>query len=285
MLTESAKVAQEEGYIEDELKKVGYYPDYQAFAQAGPAINEAIASNKADFAVYADFPVITAVSNGVGIKIIGSTNSAFSFGILGADGIKSVKDLKGKRVCVGFGTVTYMYLEKILEKNGLKTDDLKLINTNTDGPTMLTSGDADAVVSTYFGILQMNNTYGIGNVIEDSVLSGGVGTYVLAANQKTLDEKPEAAEAVLKALNRAYELAKENPDKALQDLTSKSTNIDIVKQGYSDTGFEYFNPSITDDTRKAVQATIDFMKENQLIKTEINPDDVIDTSYYEKAVG
>ena len=57
------------------LAKVGYKPDYQGFAQAGPAINEAFAAKSLNFVVYGDMPAITAKSNGVDVKIIASVSS------------------------------------------------------------------------------------------------------------------------------------------------------------------------------------------------------------------
>lgn len=50
-LTEAAGIAQREGYFEEELAKVGYKPDYQGFAQAGPAINEAFAAKSLDLSL------------------------------------------------------------------------------------------------------------------------------------------------------------------------------------------------------------------------------------------
>lgn len=44
---ENAKIAQDQGFIEEELAAVGY-TEYVAFAQAGPAINEAFVSDEID---------------------------------------------------------------------------------------------------------------------------------------------------------------------------------------------------------------------------------------------
>ena len=107
------------------LAKVGYKPDYQGFAQAGPAINEAFAAKSLDFAVYGDMLAITAKSNGVDVKIIASVSSQQDYAIVigNQSDIKSVSDLKGKKIAVGFGTVTYKYLEDLLGLNGLGIGD------------------------------------------------------------------------------------------------------------------------------------------------------------------
>lgn len=60
--------------------------------KAGPAVNEI------DVAVYAEFPLITAVSNGVDLKGFALSTSQLNFGLLArkGSGIKSISDLEGK---------------------------------------------------------------------------------------------------------------------------------------------------------------------------------------------
>lgn len=78
------------------------------FAQAGPAVNEAFAVNEIDVAVYAEFPLITAASNGVDLKGFALSTSQLNFGILTRkdSGIKSISDLEGKNVVVALGTIS-----------------------------------------------------------------------------------------------------------------------------------------------------------------------------------
>ena len=45
-------MALSKGYIEEELEKVGYKAEVVYFQQAGPALNEALATNKIDVAMY-----------------------------------------------------------------------------------------------------------------------------------------------------------------------------------------------------------------------------------------
>ena len=49
---EATGIAVNKGYIAEELKKVGYEPEFIYFQQAGPAVNEALATNKIDVAMY-----------------------------------------------------------------------------------------------------------------------------------------------------------------------------------------------------------------------------------------
>ena len=68
--------------------------------------------------------------------------------VIGKPGIKSVKDLKGKKVGVEIGFVSHLLLLNALEKNGLKESDVELVNVPTnETPKVLASGQVDAIVA------------------------------------------------------------------------------------------------------------------------------------------
>ncbi len=66
--------------------------------------------------------------------------------IIGKPGIKSLKDLKGKKVAVEVGLVEHLLLFNGLKKAGLKEADVTLVNAKTNEmPQVLASGDVAAV--------------------------------------------------------------------------------------------------------------------------------------------
>ena len=63
-------------------------------------------------------------------------------------GIKSVKDLRGKKVGVTFASTGDLYLRTVLEKNGITTRDYKRINTRPPSlVSVLDTGGVDAIVA------------------------------------------------------------------------------------------------------------------------------------------
>ena len=52
--------------------------------------------------------------------------------IIGKEGIKSIKDLKGKTVALEKNLVEHLLLDYALEKNGLKEADVKLKDAETE---------------------------------------------------------------------------------------------------------------------------------------------------------
>jgi NitT/TauT family transport system substrate-binding protein len=66
--------------------------------------------------------------------------------IVGRPGIKSIKDLKGKKIGVEIGLVDHLLLLDALQKAGLSESDVTLVNTKTnDTPQVLASGEVAAI--------------------------------------------------------------------------------------------------------------------------------------------
>lgn len=66
--------------------------------------------------------------------------------IVAAPGISSVKDLKGKKVGIEEGFVEHLLLLTALEKNGMKPEDVTIVNTPTgETPQVLASKAVDAI--------------------------------------------------------------------------------------------------------------------------------------------
>lgn len=106
-------------------------------------------------------------SSGIDVKIFASYSANYPFAVLAGknSGIKSVKELKGKKVAVGFGTTPYMFLSRQLSNNGLSIHDVEVVNTAADGPAMIASGQVDAVVTR-----ALNRAYEYAKASPDSAL-------------------------------------------------------------------------------------------------------------------
>ena len=279
-LIESAAVAYKEGFLDEELGKVGYTAQYQGFSQAGPAINEAFSSGAIDATIYGDIPALTAYANKVGTKAIANANSKFSQGI-SVDpqaNINSIADLKGKRVVVGQGTPLYQYFLLALKGAGLTINDVQLINSVADGPSMISTHQADAFVSMTTALYGYE-AQGVGKVLATSDKDTTSTDMIFVAREQFLKDNPDAAKALVNALRLAFDFAKKNPDKALQDLVMNNITIDIIKKTYTDTTFPYFDPELNDAVKANLTSTAQFMKDNQLAKGDIDLSGFLDSTY------
>lgn len=288
VLSENAMLAEKLGYIEEELEKVGYKPEYVGFANAGPGINEAFVAGEIDYAFYNELPAIMAKSNGIDLKIIATITQQYNYALFVTEksGITSFEDLEGKRVIVPQGTILYKYLKDLCEKNNVDFSTIEQINSLSDANSILASGEADAYSCAYTSALLLQSQ-GLGTILtnttEDLEEATGI---TLTARTSVLESDLESAKAIIRALKRASEYAAENPDKVYALLATETTTEELQKQLYAyDTSFTYFSPVLSGDYRKSVQAQYNFAQENQMLGGEVDLDELLDSTYVDEIMA
>jgi len=90
--------------------------------------------------------LVAGSGGGKGIMAIITDYSGGNDMVLGKPGIKSIKDLKGKKVAVEIGLVDHLLLSNALKKAGLKESDVTLVNAKTNElPQVFAAGDVAAI--------------------------------------------------------------------------------------------------------------------------------------------
>ncbi|MGZ8253111.1 MAG: ABC transporter substrate-binding protein, partial [Methylophilaceae bacterium] len=108
---------------------------------------DAFAAGKIDAVTVTNGDALVTGSGGAkNVMIIVTDYSNGNDMIVGKPGIKSLKDLKGKKVGLEVGLVEHLLLLNGLEKAGLKEADLTIVNTKTNETAQaLASGDLAAI--------------------------------------------------------------------------------------------------------------------------------------------
>lgn len=139
------EVAKQKGWFKEasvdvELVWFDYLPSLDAFS-----------ANKVDAVTAVTTDILVNGANGAKSKIICLLDySEGSDMIIGAPGVESLKDLKGKKIGLEVSLVEHLLLLKALESAGLKQSDVTLVNTPTnDTPQVLASGKVAAVGAWY----------------------------------------------------------------------------------------------------------------------------------------
>jgi NitT/TauT family transport system substrate-binding protein len=90
--------------------------------------------------------LVTGAGGGKGIMVMLTDYSSGNDMIVAKPGIKSLKDLKGKKVGIEVGLVEHLLLLHGLSSVGMKEKDLKLVNAKTnETPQVLASGQVSAI--------------------------------------------------------------------------------------------------------------------------------------------
>ncbi len=140
-------VAWEVAIEKDWFKKAGVDVEFEWFDYV--ASMDAFAAGKLDAVPMTNGDTLfTGASGGKGVMILINDYSNGNDMIVARPGIKSVSELKGKKVGVEIGFVGHLLLLNALEKSGLTESDVTLVNVPTnETPQVLASGDVDAIVA------------------------------------------------------------------------------------------------------------------------------------------
>ena len=211
--------------------------------------------------------------------------------IVGGPGIKSIKDLKGKKVGVEVGFVGHLLLLTALEDNGMTEADVTLVNVPTnETPQVLASGQVAAIVAWQPNSGEALKLIPDSKPIYTSANKPGLIYDVLAASPQSLSSRRDDYKKMMKVWYRIVDYIK-NPathDDAIKIMAArvgiepaeyeafvKGTNIlsleEAKKHMLKAEGFEslYGSSMISDK----------FNVDNQVYKT---PEDV--SSYFDPSL-
>lgn len=275
------KVAEYNGYFEDEFKDTDYNIIVDNFVNQGSAIIEAMNAGDVQLGVLGTMPLVTADANGSGFVAIASVNlSVDGFKLYaGADtGIEKVEDFKGKKIAVKFSSNEHEMLLTLLANAGLSDLDVEVVNMSADDSlNSLLTGAVDGAILKGDQLDTANNSGAI--IVADNSQSGIIEN-LLIGRPDFVAEHPEAVYGVLRVLERAKLWIDENPEETV-DIFVKLTDTDPTT---AKTSFESRTRSISVDEDKFVapiQRTLDFLKSQGTIEETITIDDIVDKSFYE----
>lgn len=276
-------IAKDKGYIDEELNKIGVKAEFVPMTGAGPAINEALASGNLDVGALGDVPAIIGKAAGIDTELISSAGllNGASLLIPKNSTITSVKDLKGKKIATQKGAYMHKVLIDILEANGLKIDDIQFVNMNAQNSAdALMSGNVDCAVvgGVTLAKLVLDNYAKELVDYRENIQWNTAGYTIVRTN--FAKENPNVIKAILKALVQAKKLCKDNDTASLDQW---------IKSGNSEETYKYLYPKndyvdeieISNDVINSGKSTVGFLKNNDLIKNDVDIEKWINTSYYE----
>jgi sulfonate transport system substrate-binding protein len=136
-----------QGLLEQRLAPLGYSVTWAIFT-SGPPILEALNAGAVDFAFTGEPPPIFAQAAGVPVVYAAATQpSPRSVAILTepSGGVKTVADLRGKKVAVAKGSSAHYLLVAAIQHAGLSYSDIRPVYLQPqDGRVALQSGSVDA---------------------------------------------------------------------------------------------------------------------------------------------
>jgi putative hydroxymethylpyrimidine transport system substrate-binding protein len=148
---------------------------------------------------------------------------------IGSKHIKTVADLKGKRVGDAGIPYQHAYLTTILTHAGVPISSVKEINVGANLVPAMLSGRVDATLGSYWNVeaIELAQLHKHPNVIHMQQV--GVPNYdelVVVVRKDTIVNHPDVVRRFVQALARGYESARRDPQAAVNNLVKASPGVD-----------------------------------------------------------
>jgi sulfonate transport system substrate-binding protein len=259
------------------LGKLPFHVNWSDFT-SGPTMVQAMSTGAVDIGGVGDAPPVFAASGGENIEIVGArTTDGDQDAIVVPKNspIHSLAQLRGKKVAVSVGSSDNYHLLTVLDKNGLTTKDITMVNLQpAPGLAAFSSGSIDAWDIWPPYVQQLTAQYG-GHVIQTGPSYGSPYSYEVAAKAAVaIPAKAAAIRVYLKLLNQAYQWTAAHPDQwgaAWGEASGLPTPIMVQAAKVSAT-----TPvQITADTIKSEQGVVDQFFAAGLIPNKVDMKDYI----------
>jgi NitT/TauT family transport system substrate-binding protein len=197
------------------------------FIIGGPTAIAALIGGDVDFTLAAAVPSVRAIAQGAPLVIVGGIQPYIDYSLIGAKGVSSVNDLKGKVVGVtGAGGIAEFASVEGLAKKGLVRDrDYKILYGVGNSPARAQALEAGRIQASPFSFMEKLELerkgfpmlFDIGKVIT------GFPFVVIVSTRRKVETDPQGAVSLLKAMKRSMELLKTDPEKVIATVLRKKS--------------------------------------------------------------
>jgi taurine transport system substrate-binding protein len=215
------------------------------FFDSGRDINTAFASHSIQAATVGSSPASLGISNNLGYEVVFINNilgSAESLAVKESSGIKSVSDLRGKKIATPFASTAHYSLLAALILEKIDPNEVTILDLQTqDIVAAWTRGDIDGAYVWTPVLEELLKNGGV--AITDSLKlseKGATTADITVADKEFAKKYPTLITAYVEAFIKSNALINENPDKAAADF-GKHVGIDAAEAKRQFGGY-YFVP-------------------------------------------
>lgn len=230
----------------------------------------------------------------IGVKqVLAVDFSAGGEGLVTASDIKTVKDLKGRRIGAEEGSATYFFLLNVLADEGLSLKDIDLQNMRAgDAGAAFVAGRLDGAATWDPWLSQAGKRSG--HVLVSSRDKPGLIVDTVAFRSDVIEQHPEAVAGFIQGYFDAYDYWKANSEEA-NKIMADALGIKIDEFRASLAGLQFVSREdnaayigSADTAGKIAEVTkrgADFYKGLGLLKADLDPASVVDGRPLAAALG
>lgn len=272
-------------------KEKGFFADEKIDAELIEFINSAdglaaLRAGKIDVGAFGTVAPLVHIAQGADLRIIGGVmgeDAAIITRPENAASVKSVADLKGKKVATIRLATGDAVLRGALEKAGLSwKKDLQVFELKSPPAVIeaVKSGEVDAGV--IWGPLDITaEKSGLAVVIRSRSLSPGHPCCRLTVAKDTLDKNPDLWVRFLRAFLRAQKFAADNHQETI-DIILKYVKLDsdTIRKAY----YEGYLDQASDPNKAGIKEFWRTMQASEFVSSQLDITGFIETAFYKKAL-
>ncbi|MDF5713963.1 MAG: aliphatic sulfonate ABC transporter substrate-binding protein [Rhizonema sp. NSF051] len=266
----SLAVLEKQGILENKLAPLGFNIEWPEFA-AGPQQLEAINAGALDIALTAESPpvfsqaagtpliyLVTMPPSGKGISLLVPVNSP----------VKSVSDLKGKKVAFQKASIGHYLLVKALEAAKLKLSDVESVFLPPpDANVAFSQGKLDGWFI-WEPFVTRAEQKKVGRVLTDGGKLRDTGNFYSTSRQ-FFQAHPDVIKVFLEELQKTEIWTKDHPQE-VAELLSSSTQLDVPTLKKMHDKYDYGLQPITEKTINKQQQVADLWYSLKLLPKKVN---------------
>lgn len=283
-----AYIAVKKGFF----KEQGLNVEFKSFPTSSARMT-ALAAGEIDFGSTGAISAISLMASGdQSFSLFGAPDlNVGQEGIIASKDIKSIQDLKGKKVAVPFSSSSHVMLLDLLKQNGLNPQkDVQIINMSGDDmiPAFTNGQIAAAAIwsPTFQKLLAVEGAHAIAKDTDTSIYKNfkfPAGPDVLVISNDFAKENPTTTKKLLKGYFKAIKWMRDNPEEAAKIFVEVS-NIDVKEQENIIKSIKWL-----DDTQqkellgdngnlnKELKYLSQFLSDNKLINNQVDVKEWINT--------
>ena len=269
-------VAKNRGMLEEAFSGKGIKVNFFEI-NSGAKQSEAMAAASLDIGgVVNTTSVILANANGNNVEIVsGYSRPVEVFALVVNKDIKTIKDLKGKKIAGPKGTVLHQMLASALESEGMSMEDVELIQMGLPkGSAALQAGSVDGALLAAGLLIHAVEAGGHVLFTADGYVKP---ILVIAARDDFKKNYPDAVETYVDVHKEAYKWIKKNYKEAIQmGADEQGISFEDAEKLYNWTEFDF---GISGEDVDYMKKDIQFLKESGMLEAgvDLEPESFIET--------
>ncbi len=279
-------IAKAAGFLDPVEKKHDVKIEFRSFSYGAPE-NQALAAGELQIASAGMGPAIVAAARLPAKLLAISILEQTAILVPQGSDVKTVADLKGKRVAFpGKGSQQYPLLVKALADAGLSVDDIELFKTKgSDVPTLLANKSVDAGIT---WDPHVSNALAAGHstvlIKAEKILPIKAGHYIgngVYAREDFIEARPELVQDLITAIVQAIDLILKDQDAAIKMWAEQIGFPEEVIRLSLEQKISVYNLDVAPE-ESTISAYTRFLKDAEILQADDNPK--FDASFAQKAL-